>query len=183
MNGNKFDGVLQSGKDFDMSKICSCNKTMNQCERDCGKYYSCENIAMANDILVEYEETQSELHMNKRLEYLIDEVEKLNYSITQECDSVYDIGKFSPCGQDCHVSIDTENNSDLFIENIRAYVSEYDVSYETYLWLDDEGHGSNGAPYDMKDVYEDMEWWKDSLENLANTLESLLSEYDLLESE
>lgn len=52
-----------------------------------------------------------------------------------------------------------------------------------YLWLDDEGHGSNGAPYDMKDVYEDMEWWKDSLENLANTLESLLSEYDLLESE
>ena len=30
---------------------------------------------------------------------------------------------------------------------------------------------------------EDMEHWKDSLENLANTLESLLSEYDLLENE
>ena len=30
---------------------------------------------------------------------------------------------------------------------------------------------------------EDMEHWKDSLENLGNTLESLLSEYDLLESE
>lgn len=121
--------------------------------------------------------------MNKRLEHLIDEVEKLNYSITQECDNVYDIGKSSPRGQDCHVSIDTENDADLFIENIRAYVSDYDVSYETYLWLDDEGHGSNGVPYDMKDVYEDMEWWKDSLKELANTLEILLSEYDLLESE
>lgn len=60
MNG-KFDGVLNNGKDFYMSKICSCNKTMNQCERACGKYYSCENIAMANDILVEYEESQAEI--------------------------------------------------------------------------------------------------------------------------
>lgn len=121
--------------------------------------------------------------MNKRLEYLIDEVERLDYSISQECDNVYDIGKISPCEQDCHVSIDTENDANLFIENIRAYVSDHDVSYETYLWLDNDGHGANGAPYDMKDVYEDMEWWRDSLEELANTLEILLSEYDLLENE
>ena len=33
----------------------------------------------------------------------------------------------------------------------------YDCSYEAYLWLDNTGHGTNGAPYDMKDVYEDME--------------------------
>lgn len=25
------------------------------------------------------------------------------------------------------------------------------------MWLDSDGHGINGAPYDMKDVYEDME--------------------------
>lgn len=76
-----------------------------------------------------------------------------------------------------------EQKIDQIEDDVEFCGKEYDVSYETYLWLDDEGHGSNGAPYDMKDVYEDMEWWKDSLENLANTLESLLSEYDLLESE
>lgn len=59
MNGSKFNGVLQNGKDFDMSKICSCNKTMDQCEHTCGKYYDCENIAAANDILVKYEESQA----------------------------------------------------------------------------------------------------------------------------
>lgn len=54
------------------------------------------------------------------------------------------------------------------------------MSYETYLWLDSNGHGKNDAPYDMKDVYEDVEWWRDSLEYLANTLEILLFEYDML---
>lgn len=29
MNG-KFDGVLNNGKDFNMSKICSCNKNMTE---------------------------------------------------------------------------------------------------------------------------------------------------------
>ena len=72
------------------------------------------------------------------------------------------------------------DNAILFIENIRSYAKDFDMSYETYLWLDSNGHGKNNAPYDMKDVYEDMEWWRDSLEYLANTLEILLFEYDML---
>lgn len=90
----------------------------------------------------------------------------------------YLISKFSPCGQDCNASIDTENDVTRFVENIREYANDFDVSYETYLWLDDMGHGKNGAPYDMKDVYEDMQWWKDSLEELADALENALNEYD-----
>lgn len=55
----KFDAVLNDGLDVDvdMSKICGCtNKTMNWCEENCKKYYSCDNIAIANDLLKEYEE-------------------------------------------------------------------------------------------------------------------------------
>ena len=38
-----------------------------------------------------------------------------------------------------------------------SYYNDFDVSYEAYLWLDNTGHGTNGAPHDMKAVYEDME--------------------------
>lgn len=43
--------------DVDVSKIsdCSCHSTA-ECERKCDKYYHCNTIAMANDILKEYEE-------------------------------------------------------------------------------------------------------------------------------
>ena len=33
---------------------------------------------------------------------------------------------------------------------------DYDVSYETYLWLDNTGHGKNGAPYELEDILEDI---------------------------
>ena len=66
-----------------------------------------------------------------------------------------------------------ENDStaaDLFVEAIHTEYDGYDVSFEAYLWLDDDGHGKNGAPYDMKDVYEDMEAVKDMLWELYNDL-------------
>ncbi len=30
-------------------------------------------------------------------ELKIDQIERLDFSISQECDNVYDIGKYSPC--------------------------------------------------------------------------------------
>ena len=114
--------------------------------------------------------------MNKEIEHLLDEIERLGYSIQQEDENIYLISNLSPCGQDCNAIFDTEDDAYLFVENIRSYANNFDVSYETYLWLDDEGHGKNGAPYDMKDVYEDMEWWQNELEELANTLEMILNE-------
>ena len=119
--------------------------------------------------------------MNKAVEYLLDETERLDYSVEQEDGNVFLISTFSPAGQDCNASIDTEDNAELFINNIRAYAKDFDVSFETYLWLDSNGHGRNGAPYDMKDVYEDMKWWQNSLEKLANILEIILSEYKFLD--
>lgn len=65
--------------------------------------------------------------------------------------------KFSSAGQDFYFSVDTENNLSVLAENILKYHNNFDVSAEAYLWLDSEGHGERGAPYDMKEVYEDME--------------------------
>lgn len=55
---NRFDGILGNGIDFDMSKICSCCKKISECEKKCARYYSCDNVAMANDVLKEYEERE-----------------------------------------------------------------------------------------------------------------------------
>lgn len=54
-----FTGVLSDGRNFDVSTISGCQGTMDDCERNCRKYYGCYTIALANDILVKYEEMLS----------------------------------------------------------------------------------------------------------------------------
>lgn len=44
--------------DVDMSEICSCNCTLSWCEKYCGRYYRCNNVAMANDMLRDREESE-----------------------------------------------------------------------------------------------------------------------------
>ena len=67
----------------------------------------------------------------------------------------YEFSKYSPAGQDFSFEAKMEdNNVYALLNDIKNY---YDCSYEAYVWLDNTGHGANGAPYDMKDVYEDME--------------------------
>ena len=46
-----------------MHMICGCDRcsghdnwTLSDCEKYCDKYYSCDNVAIANDILKDYEE-------------------------------------------------------------------------------------------------------------------------------
>ena len=48
------------------------------------------------------------------------------------------------------------------------------MCYETYLWLDSDGHGKNGAPYDMKDLYEDMEACREIIYELYEIVEAVM---------
>lgn len=84
-------------------------------------------------------------------------IEAAGFSIYHDDGNVYDFGKYSSAGQDFHFCIDTDEDLGNFLMNILEYYNGFDVSEEAYLWLDDTGHGRNGAPYDMRDVYEDME--------------------------
>ena len=52
-----FSMVIDNGTNIDMSKICGCTKgTLNDCENNCARYCNCCNVALANDILKEYED-------------------------------------------------------------------------------------------------------------------------------
>lgn len=58
----EFEYVIDDGKDIDMAKICGCPyaRTLDECEKDCKKYFDCHNVAIANDILVAYEKCKGE---------------------------------------------------------------------------------------------------------------------------
>lgn len=101
-------------------------------------------------------------------------IEKADYSIDYEDGNIIDFGKYSSAGQDFHFSVDTENNLDYFLHNILERYMDFDVSYEASLWLDETGHGKNGAPYEMNDVYADMEECQQFIMDLYNIVDKYI---------
>lgn len=52
--------MTDKGQDILMSSICGCEKcaqnwTLSDCESHCGRYFICNNVAIANDILAKHE--------------------------------------------------------------------------------------------------------------------------------
>lgn len=78
--------------------------------------------------------------------------------------------KYSPAGQDFNISIEPSSSFEELLEHIKEYHDNFDVDYETYIWLDSDGHGKNGAPYHIKDVVEDMEDCKKMILDLYKLL-------------
>lgn len=121
--------------------------------------------------------------MKKDINRMIERAEELGWTVTDEGDSQYTDGdnqymfsKHSPGGQDFSITIEGEDAEDI-VDNIYGAYIDFDVSYETYMWLDDTGHGRNGSPYDMRDLYDDME----ACEQMILELYSELVEIDFNE--
>lgn len=95
--------------------------------------------------------------MERTIDSILEQIETLDWNVEQEDGNIYLLSKYSPAGQDFSIQIDTETDAGRFLNNIYATYEEFDVSSEAYIWLDQEGHGTNGAPYDMRDLYDDME--------------------------
>lgn len=90
------------------------------------------------------------------IERLITKINDLGWDVDIEGGNEYRLSKYSPYGQDFSITIEGGSSTELIDEIYEAYL-DFDVSAEAYLWLDDTGHGRNGAPYEMKDVLADME--------------------------
>ena len=86
---------------------------------------------------------------------LINDLEKSGFSVTENSGSV-EFQKYSPAGQDFNFEIYADDLRQL-CDGLYNYYDDFDVSYEAYIWLGSDGHGANGAPYDMRDLYDDME--------------------------
>lgn len=78
--------------------------------------------------------------------------------------------QYSPAGQDFNVELEYKTLGEIE-DKLREYYDSYDPSYEASLWLDDDGHGKNGAPYEMIDVYNDMKACEEMIDKLACAIE------------
>ena len=106
---------------------------------------------------------------------LLDIANELGFEVF-EYDRNVDFETHSPEGHDFIIMLEIDEDIDTdkepkeaancLIEELARWINNYDVSYEAYIWLDIFGHGKNGAPYDMRDVYLDMEWCKCKAEEM-----------------
>ena len=105
--------------------------------------------------------------MKMYLEKVKEIAENLNWNVSID-ENYVNFQTYSSAEQDFNMIIPYDENDTVweFIENIYSYYDEFDVSYEAYLWLDESGHGTNGAPYEMIDVYKDMEECKEEIHRL-----------------
>lgn len=110
----------------------------------------------------------------KTIEEILEKIKELGWSV-EEFEDYYELGIYSPAGQDFNIAVKKDDDIKYFIGNIYEAYSDFDVSYETYLWLDETGHGTNGAPYDMKDAYEDMKWCEEAIYELYEDLKDWIN--------
>ena len=98
--------------------------------------------------------------------------ENLNFNITISEDEDVNISfeKTSSYGQDFNFEISVDKDASMIEiwRELQLYQDNFDVSAEAYLWLDESGHGKNGAPFEMIDVYKDMEECKGFVTELAD---------------
>lgn len=94
-----------------------------------------------------------------------------NVTIGKRDDGGYDIDfqMYTDFGQDRNESFYVQKLEDIKSEVYDRY-QNFDPSEEAALWIDESGHGKNGAPHDMEDVLNDMKDVEQALENLSLTL-------------
>lgn len=109
--------------------------------------------------------------MKKFINKITDIAEDLDWSVNVNGNEL-EFSKYSPAGQDFNFCI-TADSLEEAVEKMNEYCNNFDCSEETALWLDESGHGTNGVPYDMKDLYEDMEACLEMMEELRDKIQSM----------
>lgn len=99
-------------------------------------------------------------------------VESLDWKVSDD-NGDFEFTKYSPAGQDFNINASADTLEELK-EKLAERYNNFDCSEETYAWLDNSGHGKNGAPYDMKDLYEDMEACQEMLEELTISIHQII---------
>lgn len=88
---------------------------------------------------------------------------------------LFEFQRFTKYGQDFLFNADMHGGDiDNLIAGIKEYYEGFDPDYEAYLWIGNDGHGKNGAPYHIKDIVADME---DAEEQIYELLQALDVEF------
>lgn len=70
----------------------------------------------------------------------------------------FELSQSTKAGQDFNFSAEMKDGDpDSLIKSVREYYEGFDPDEEAYLWIGEDGHGRNGAPYHIRDIVADME--------------------------
>lgn len=103
------------------------------------------------------------------LDRVIEIAESLDWSV-YEGKNYIEFQTYSSAGQDFHITVNKYTNYQDFCTDLYEQYMSYDPSAEAYLWLGSDGHGKNGAPYEMGAVYDDCVECEDMLGELWRSL-------------
>lgn len=122
---------------------------------------------------------------NKKLEKLLVNVEKLDWSYTiyQEPERTYngwhcnernyvELEKYSPAGEDFIMIIDFDMDDPInsFLDDLREYSENFDIDEHVEMWIPERGKG--GCPGSISELVEDAEAIKDMIVELLEILGS-----------
>lgn len=93
-----------------------------------------------------------------------DIAEHFDWNVTIN-NNIFTFQMFTSHGRYFDIKFEADNFKTL-CDKLENYYDNFDVSKETYLCLDNSGHGKIGTLYDMLDVYKNMEECKDKINEL-----------------
>ena len=87
---------------------------------------------------------------------------------------LFEFSQYTKSGQDFNFSAEMRYaDPETLIKSVREYYENYDPDEEAYLWIGDDGHGKNGAPYRISDIVADMEDAESMVGTLLEAFEGL----------
>lgn len=99
----------------------------------------------------------------------------------QDDDVFFDFSIYSSIGQDFHCTVHVSVDDDIsdLVDRLIDYYDDFDPDEEASMWVDETGHGENGAPYRISDIVKDMEECQEEVYNLIQILKEIpVKEYD-----
>lgn len=116
--------------------------------------------------------------MTEELKERIEEIANDNdwsvnmYASTTDGTEYIEFESYTDAGQDLIVTVDVYDDVDMLgvSAKIYEYAENFDPDYEASLWIGEDGHGINGAPYHMGDVLEDMVSAKQMIYDLSDAM-------------
>lgn len=103
---------------------------------------------------------------------IIEQLENEDFTVREYPKENYiEFQKYSDAGQDFSFIIDIDDNGKIqdIANSVYEYYDSYNPCEEALLWVDDEGHGKNGAP-DLEECIEDMKCCKQYILDVYNII-------------
>lgn len=106
-----------------------------------------------------------------------DKLEDLDFRISgHNTDDKYysfDIQKYYDSYDQIFTLIGKKDEPASVVNALREVHDNFDIDYETYIWIGEDGHGKNSAPYHISDILETMK----DVKNDLNTVRQIMEDY------